>query len=118
MPLNFPALNPLLKAQYAKKIKDPMAPSVPSGAGMPSIPAAPAPIAPPVAMKPPTAGMPKAQSFSHMADMIKAANPGHNGTLDKVQNALSKKEDESQKFADSMRQRKVEALRGIIKGGK
>lgn len=119
MPLNFPALNPLLKAQYANKIKNPMAPpAAPSLAGIPSAPAAPAAIAPPMAMKPPTAGMPKAQSFSHMADMIKAANPGHNGTLDKVQNALSKKEDESQKFADSMRQRKVEALRGIIKGGK
>jgi len=112
MPLNFPALNPMLKK------RDPMDPAVPGGVSPPSIPAAPAPIAPPIAPGVPTAGMPKAQSFSHMVDMIKKANPGHNGTLDKIQSDLAKKESMNQKFADSLRQRKVEALRGIIKGGK
>jgi hypothetical protein len=108
MPLNFP----LLKAQYSNKMKNPMDPTVPGGVAPPAIPA---PIAPPVA---PGAAMPKAQSFSHMADMIKKANPGHNGTLDKVQSDLAKKQSMKQKFADSMRQRNVEALRGIVKGGK
>ena len=103
---------PMIKNQLAKKIKEPGMPTAPSMPKPPGMAAAPPVIAAP------TVQLPPAQSFTHMADMIKQANPGHNGTLDKIQSDMAKKESMSQKFADSMRQRKIEALRGIIKGGK